>query len=127
LNMIENKIINTNFQKISLAKGKSVINFREFLKNECELLESYNLGFANFLAGRHYSVLENRKKAFEQFSLYRKYNPPIDTLLMSLGLSTYFDIDNMNQRIPEINEPYFIDVKPKNIINTPVIVSVDIN
>lgn len=126
-NLIKNNILNLNYQKISSSKEDNVVNFREFLIKECELLKNYNLPFADFLAGRHYSVLQNRNEAAILFQNFLSYEVPFEKLLISIGISTYFDIKDEIEDIPKVNSPIFIDKQPVNYTNTAIIVSVDIN
>src|SRR5699024_5202406 len=124
---IENKIINLNYQKIISGQEKNILDFREFLVQESKNLEEYNLPFADFLAGRHYSVLQQREKAVTLFQRYKEYNVPFDKLLISIGISTYFNIGNDFENAPHVDPPNFIDSKPVNYKGTSIIVSVDIN
>lgn len=124
-NLLKNNILNLNYQKIISSKEDNVVNFRNFLIQECKVLENYNLPFADFLAGRHHSVLQNRKKAAILFRKFLSYKLPFEKLLISIGVSTYFNIEN--EKIPQVNTPIFVDEKPVNYNNTAIIVSVDIN
>lgn len=99
--------------------------FKHFLEKEIMELEKYNLKFADFLAGRHYSFFGLREKAASLFEDYLTFESPLlHEFDISKGVTSYFDIKN-KENLKNIKEPEFISEIIKPLSKTTIVMSVD--